>query len=111
MSLHQVIVNLVMNAVTHTPPSAAVSVRAAEQPEHVLLEVTDSGPGMEPEEAAHAFDRFWQADASRTRTGSGLGLSIVAGIVSSHGGDVTLDSDPVHGTTVSVLLPAAQPSE
>jgi two-component system OmpR family sensor kinase len=109
-SLRRVIVNLVSNAVTHTPSSATVTVHAAERSGQVSLEVTDSGPGMDHHGVQHAFDRFWRGDTSRTRAGSGLGLSIVAGIVSAHRGEVSLYSDPARGTTVRVVLPAGGPS-
>ena len=73
----------------------------------MTLDVVDSGPGMTPDEAGKAFDRFWRADSSRTRSGAGLGLAIVAGIVAAHHGTVTLDSGPDRGTTVTVRLPSA----
>jgi signal transduction histidine kinase len=64
---------------------------------------------MRPDQVEHAFDRFWRADAARTRTrgGSGLGLSIVRALVTDHGGRVTLDSSVEAGTTVTLHLPAA----
>ena len=71
----------------------------------------DDGPGMAPEVAARVFERFYRADASRTRTGpattgSGLGLSIVAALVAAHGGTVAVDSTPGQGTAFTVSLPA-----
>ncbi len=62
---------------------------------------------MTPHDAKKDFDRFWRAEASRTRPGSGL-ASIVAGIVAASGGDVTLASDPVRGIRVRVVLPSTQ---
>jgi len=78
----------------------------------VLLEVVDQGPGMPPEVAAHAFERFYRADPARTRHrgGSGLGLSIVAGTVAAHGGTVDLESAPGRGTLVRVRLPKQPPT-
>ena len=73
----------------------------------MTLDVADSGPGMTADEASKAFDRFWRADGSRTRSGTGLGLAIVAGIVAVHEGTVTLDSGRDRGTTVTVRLPVA----
>ena len=104
-SLRQVIVNLVTNALTYTPQTATITVHAASLVDKVVLEVEDTGPGMSPDDASKAFDRFWRAEASRTRPGSGLGLSIVAGIVAAHGGEVTLASDKSRGTAVRVVLP------
>ena len=60
---------------------------------------------MSADAAAHAFDRFWQADPSRAGSGSGLGLSIVAAIVAAHQGSVSIDSQPVAGTKVLVTIP------
>jgi signal transduction histidine kinase len=59
---------------------------------------------MTPEEVGHAFDRFWHADASRLRSGAGLGLAIVRGVVLVHAGDVTLESDPVTGNRVRATV-------
>lgn len=104
-SLRRVILNLVINSALHTPASATIVVTATVHSDQVVLEVRDSGPGMDEDGVRHAFDRFWRADASRTRAGSGLGLSIVAGIVEAHGGEITLDSTPGQGTTVRIVLP------
>jgi two-component system OmpR family sensor kinase len=104
-SLRRVVTNLVNNSLRYTPPEAAIEVRLSSRGDKALLEVVDSGPGMTSEQATHAFDRFWQADESRARSGSGLGLPIVRGIVEAHGGNVTLESDPLTGTSVKVLLP------
>ena len=104
-SLRQVAVNLVGNAIRHTPQDATVVVRVIEREDLVLLEVEDSGPGMTHEDASHAFDRFWQADSSRSRAGAGLGLAIVRGIVDAHLGEVSLVSDVDTGTRVIVTIP------
>jgi len=104
-SLRQVAVNLVSNAIRHTPDSTGVKIRVVEQGDMALLEVEDSGPGMTHEDAKRAFDRFWQADSSRSRSGAGLGLAIVRGIVEAHLGEVSLVSDIVTGTRVIVTIP------
>jgi two-component system OmpR family sensor kinase len=77
-----------------------------------VIEVRDEGPGMTPDVAERAFERFSRADVSRSRHagGSGLGLAIVRAIVVSHGGEVALESAPGAGTTVRVELPALVPS-
>jgi two-component system OmpR family sensor kinase len=108
--IRQVAANLVGNALTHTPPDAAVRVRigtlAGPEPQAVF-EVADEGPGLAPEDAARVFERFYRADPSRTRTsgGSGLGLSIVAALVAAHGGTVDVQTAPGHGAVFRVLLP------
>jgi two-component system OmpR family sensor kinase len=73
------------------------------------LEVADSGPGMDPEEAAHAFERFYRADPSRSRAsgGAGLGLSIVAAVTEAHGGRASASSVPGVGATFWIELPLA----
>ena len=112
--LHQVVTNLVGNAVAHTPAGTRVDVRVSRRDRDVLLEVQDDGPGMPPEVAARVFERFYRADSSRSRTGtattgSGLGLSIVAAIVAAHGGTVDVDSGEGRGSRFAVRLPAADP--
>jgi two-component system OmpR family sensor kinase len=97
--LHQVVTNLVGNAVAHTPAGTSVDVRVQRRGGDVVLEVRDDGPGMAPDVAARVFERFYRADSSRTRTGAattgtGLGLSIVAAIVAAHGGTVDVESGP-----------------
>ncbi|MFJ1843188.1 ATP-binding protein [Streptomyces sp. NPDC088146] len=107
--LHQVLVNLLANARTHTPPGTTVTVRvraAAARP-WVTLEVRDDGPGIPPELLPHVFERFARGDASRSRhAGStGLGLAIVQAVVAAHGGRAEVSSVP--GRTVfAVHLPA-----
>ncbi|WP_432826927.1 ATP-binding protein [Dactylosporangium sp. CA-092794] len=123
--LRQVATNLVANALTHTPPRARITIRVRYArppgPEPAVaigpvpagpvavLEVSDNGPGIPPEHAAHVFERLYRSDASRERRaagGAGLGLSIVAAIVTAHDGRIELlPADPT-GATFRVLLPA-----
>ena len=106
--LRQVVANLVNNALVHTPPGTEIVLRAQRDGDGVaVVEVSDAGPGMAPEDAANAFERFYRADGSRSRAsgGSGLGLSIVHAIVEAHAGHVSLRSEPGQGTTVRVELP------
>jgi two-component system OmpR family sensor kinase len=107
--LRQVVVNLITNAVRHTPPEAKIQVRVLEEGEGAVLEVEDAGPGMTQEDAQRAFDRFWQADPSRSRAGAGLGLAIVRSIVDAHCGDISLISNPLTGTRVTVTIPQSPP--
>ena len=109
--LRQVVANLVGNVVQHTPPGTPVEIAVGTAPGVGVLEVRDHGPGIDPEHAARVFERFYRVDASRTRQsgGAGLGMAIVAAIVTAHAGQVTLAQTPGGGTTVRVALPAAPP--
>jgi two-component system OmpR family sensor kinase len=112
--LRQVVGNLVTNALTHTPPTAAVTVTLAEDagsPDHVVLQVADEGPGMAPEHAERVFERFYRADTSRTRAagGTGLGLAIVSSLVAAHGGTVDLVTAEGRGAVFTVRLPRSGP--
>jgi two-component system, OmpR family, sensor kinase len=115
--LRQVVANLVTNALTHTPSGTPVTVRVGSRVESTgllaVVEVSDSGPGLDPEASARVFERFFRADPSRNRSlgGTGLGLSIVAALVAAHGGRVELETAPGEGATFRVLLPAAPDPE
>lgn len=106
--LRQVLINLVANAVRHTPRGTSVTVRVRRTPGAAVLEVTDDGPGIAPEDQDRIFDGFWRADSSRTRGaggGAGLGLTIVDALVRAHGGTVEVESAPGRGATFRVRLP------
>ncbi|QIS18585.1 sensor histidine kinase [Nocardia terpenica] len=105
--LRQVLANLLGNALAHTPPGTPVTVRLTPAVDEVRIDVIDRGPGLSADAAARVFERFYRADASRTRAsgGSGLGLSIVQALVRAHGGQVRVDSTPGEGTTFIVVLP------
>jgi two-component system OmpR family sensor kinase len=107
--LVRVVRNLVSNAAVHTDPSGPITVQAGRDGPDVVIRVTDQGPGLPPEDAAHVFERFWRADRARTRTrgGSGLGMAIVASLVRANGGTVQFVSSLEAGSTVTVRLPAA----
>jgi two-component system, OmpR family, sensor kinase len=105
--LRQVVANLVRNGLVHTPPGTAIEVAACVEGSQGLLVVADHGPGVPVEIADRVFERFYRADPSRGRIhgSSGLGLSIVAAVVASHGGTVHLDQTPGGGATFTVRLP------
>lgn len=107
--LRQVMVNLLGNAVTHTPSGTAVTVRLHTAHRQAVLEVADAGAGLTPAQAGQVFERFYRADTARTRAsgGSGLGLSIVRAVVEAHGGRVGVRSPPGEGATFVVELPLA----
>ncbi|HEX4090858.1 MAG TPA: HAMP domain-containing sensor histidine kinase [Trebonia sp.] len=114
--LRQVLGNLVNNALTHTPAGTPVRVKIGagtlDRPDGkpvpaVVVDVEDDGPGMPPEQAQRVFERFYRADAARNRAsgGTGLGLAIVAGLVSAHGGTVSVRTSPGEGADFQVRLP------
>jgi two-component system OmpR family sensor kinase len=108
--LRQVLANLLGNVRAHTPQGTAATVALRPEDDGTLIEVTDTGPGMSPADAARAFSRFHRGtradelDSDGT-PGSGLGLAIVAAIAAAHGGYARLRSAPGTGTTVHVWIP------
>jgi two-component system, OmpR family, sensor kinase len=114
--LRQVIGNLMTNALVHTPPEAAVTLRLYAVPgDRAVVEISDTGPGLGDGQRARVFERFYRADEARTRhtereaTGTGLGLAIVAAIVRAHEGSVEVLSEPGQGATFRVTLPTLCP--
>lgn len=107
--LRQIVDNVLSNVRAHTPPDAPVSVRVARENGSAVVEVDDSGPGLEPDVKERIFERFYRADESRARAtgGVGLGLSIVAAVAHAHGGNVAAESEPGSGTTFRITLPLA----
>lgn len=105
--LRQAVGNLVDNAVRHTPRGGNVTVGAYPAGDELIIEVTDTGTGIGPDELPHVFDRFWRAEKSRSRQtgGSGLGLAIVRQLAHAHGGTVTATSRPGHGAVFTLRLP------
>jgi heavy metal sensor kinase len=109
--LRQVFGNLLDNAIRFTPAGGRVTVSVVgdESRREVVITVTDNGCGIAPEHLGRVFDRFYKADASRTRSeaarGGGLGLAICRSIVERHGGSIAVASTPSRGTTFTVRLP------
>ena len=105
--IRQVLSNLVVNALQHTPTSADVIVRVGTDGDDAVVEVADKGPGMSQEDASRVFERFYRTDSSRARAsgGTGLGLSIVDSLVHAHGGLVTVTTAPGEGCCFRVTLP------
>jgi PAS domain S-box-containing protein len=107
--MRRVLDNLLGNAVKFTPDQGTVTVRVWSADDLVVLEVSDTGIGISPEELARVFDRFYQVDGSARRRygGVGLGLSLVKELIETYGGSVGVASELNEGTTFSVRLPAA----
>lgn len=107
--IKQLLLNLISNAIKFTPEGGSITINLRLEGDHCVLEVSDTGIGISPEDQARIFDRFYQADMSRARQtgeGAGLGLSIAKWIVDAHGGTIGVRSTPGKGTTFSIRLPA-----
>jgi two-component system, OmpR family, sensor kinase len=105
--LRRLLLNLLQNAVQHTPPGGAVSVDVSPQRRTVSIRVTDSGTGIAERDRTRIFERFVQLDPSRRSGGAGLGLTIAKWIAEAHGGSLTVESSGPHGSTFCVSLPTA----
>lgn len=105
--LHQVWMNLISNAIKHTPAGGKVMIAAEVQDKHCIVTVSDTGEGIAEGDLPNIFDRFFKADRVRTResNGTGLGLSIVQKIVHAHNGSIQVASKLGEGTVFTVTLP------
>jgi two-component system, OmpR family, sensor kinase len=120
LRIRQVVSNLMTNALTYTPAETPVLLRLSADVGNdrrlAQIDVVDSGPGLDDDHMAHAFERFYRGDTARTRraegghsSGTGLGLAIVAALVKAHGGTVEATRTPGGGATFRVRLPLEQP--
>lgn len=102
--------NLVGNALKYTPASGKVRVTVATDDGRLVVEVSDTGIGIGPEDCERIFERFYRADDPRVAdaTGSGLGLAIARDVIRLHGGDITVESEPDRGSTFRMVLPVAE---
>ncbi|MCO8274863.1 ATP-binding protein [Actinoplanes sp. TRM 88003] len=107
--IRQAVSNLVGNALRAVPEGGTVTLRSRADGDRAVLEVADTGTGIDPEHLPLVFDRLWRADPARGREsgGSGLGLAIVRQIVRDHGGEVTVRSTLGEGSTFEIRLPRA----
>ena len=104
--LHDIVRNLVENAVNYSPDGADVTLGAARVNGRYTITVADSGPGIPQEDLARVFERFYRVDKSRSRPGgTGLGLAIVKHLVELHGGEARAENAPKGGAVFTVVLP------
>jgi two-component system, OmpR family, sensor histidine kinase BaeS len=103
--LFQVVSNLLVNAAKFTPAGGSVRLAVGTEEDGSFVEVADDGVGIEPDEVAHVFERFWRGRSAAARDGSGIGLAIVAELVRAHGGTVEVHSAPGQGSTFRAHLP------
>jgi two-component system, OmpR family, sensor kinase len=110
--IRQILVNVLSNALRHTPAGTRVDIDFAAEPDgsHLRIIVRDDGPGMTTEQLARAYDRFWRAESGRGPTGgTGLGLSIVRASVLALGGTIDLESEIGQGLTIAIRIPSRRP--
>jgi signal transduction histidine kinase len=110
--VEQVLVNLLSNALRHTPAGGAISIELASSGARQLgVRVTDSGPGIPAEALSKVFERFYRVEQGRARSesgqGSGLGLAVARSIVEAHGGSIGVENVPGRGASFWLVLPAA----
>ena len=106
-ALEQILLNLVENALRHTPEGGRITIETRPDDQGVRLFVKDTGSGIPPEHLPRIFERFYRADSGRSRDtgGTGLGLAIVRHLVEAHGGSVRADSEVGAGATIEIFLP------
>jgi two-component system sensor histidine kinase BaeS len=105
--LHQVITNLLTNALKFTPAGGRVTISTSRDGAAAVLRVTDTGVGIPAGDLPHIFDRFWRGQQAAQISGSGIGLAIAAELAQAHGGRLTATSQPGHGTKMTLTLPRA----
>lgn len=114
----QVLRNLLVNALRHTPPGGSVTVSVSQMTKTLEIAIADTGEGIAPEDLSHIFERFWRADRARARPriggeerlagGTGLGLSVAQSLVEAQGGRIWVESALGEGTVFRFTLPLVE---
>ena len=100
----EALLNILKNAAEHTPANGTIRIRARQTPVHTALQITDSGPGMNREELAHVFERFYRG--THAADGS-VGIGMAQAILRAQHGDIRADSQPGSGASFTVLFQAS----
>jgi two-component system sensor histidine kinase BaeS len=103
--LHQVITNLLSNALKFTPPGGRVQMTLTQVGGQARLEVSDTGPGITAKDQPHVFERLWRGARAAHTAGSGIGLAVAAELADAHHGSIELSSQPGNGTRFTLVLP------
>ncbi|MBS3766182.1 ATP-binding protein, partial [Candidatus Bipolaricaulota bacterium] len=105
--IHQVLQNLLENAIIHSPERGTIQLDTEFTDNQIEISISDEGEGIPEEDLPHVFDRFYRVDRSRSRTtgGTGLGLTISKELVEAHGGEIDVRSEEGEGSTFTVTLP------
>ena len=107
--LFQALANLIENAIKYTPEKGNISLTLTRHVDDVIITISDNGPGIPESEYENVFRRFYRLDQSRTASGNGLGLSMVAAVISMHNGDIALNNNRP-GLKIQITLPVTKPS-
>ena len=106
--LHQVVTNLLTNALKYSLPGGTVTISTGSADRNAVLQVTDHGMGIPAEDMPRIFDRFWRGQQAAAHTsGSGIGLAVAAELTRAHGGSLSARSRPAEGTQMTLVLPRA----
>ena len=105
--LRQLLSNLITNALQFSPAGSVISLGLQRQAKSLLIWVEDQGPGVPEQQREQIFERFWQADRSRSGSNAGMGLAIARSIGQAHGGSLSAKEGAQGGCRIELLLPAA----
>jgi two-component system sensor histidine kinase BaeS len=106
--IHQVIANLLSNALKFTPPGGHVEMSLSRDGGQARLEVSDTGPGISPKDQDHVFDRLWRGPGAAQAAGSGIGLAVAAELARAHDGRIEVASELGRGSRFTLVLPLAR---
>jgi two-component system sensor histidine kinase/response regulator len=107
LSLSEVFVNIISNAIKYSPDGSKVHLKTGQQGDAILVSVKDGGIGISPEDMPHIFEGFYRGQSGKATAGHGIGLAVSRQIVDAHGGSITVDSELGKGTTFVVGLPVS----
>lgn len=108
LSLSEVFVNIIGNAIKYSPDNTKVFVKAEEKGNEVRITIRDQGIGIAPDDLPHVFDGFYRGKSGEAASGHGIGLAVSRRIVEAHDGSITVESEPGKGTTFTVSLPVCE---